>query len=123
LDIFAGTNASGTDNAFTRVVGEIGVRRVFLFLGVGGNCLIPYFTKTHLSCNVLEFTIPIGGTSEAIQRMIRYVQFHDPSPQLSEVLGLGPYHQTLANGLGARGHRIFSTVHFYQAHSARSECF
>ena len=55
--------------------------------------------------------------------MIRYVQFHDPSPQLSEVLGFGPYHQTLANGLGARGHRIFSTLYFDQAHSARSESF
>ena len=41
LNVFAGTNASGTDNAFTRVVGEIGVGRVF-FLGVEETaCTVP----------------------------------------------------------------------------------
>jgi hypothetical protein len=90
LYLFASTNAATTDNTLGRVIGEIRVGFVFLAFGVIVTFItVAHFTQTYGSGHVLQFTVAVGGTGQAIEWVIRDVEFHDPFSEVSQLGALG----------------------------------
>ena len=53
--------------------------------------------------HVLQFTVTIGGASEAIEGMVRNIKFHHALAEFVEARGLGMNRHALCTGRGARG--------------------
>ena len=80
---------------------------------------IAYVAQAHRAGHVLQLTIAIRRTGEAIQRMIGDVEFHHPLAQRGQTRRLRVHHQPVLGQGGARGGRATTAVDFHQAQSAR----
>ncbi|TPV98190.1 MAG: hypothetical protein USCAAHI_02356 [Beijerinckiaceae bacterium] len=72
LHFLAGANAAVANDAFRRIIGEIGVGFV-LFVGemIGAVIAVAHIAQPDVARLRLQFAIAVGGAGEAIERMIR----------------------------------------------------
>jgi hypothetical protein len=71
LHLLAGAHATRANNAFCRVEGEIRVGGVFLTLQmIGAVMAVAHLAQAHGTRHVLQFAIAVGGTGQAIKRMV-----------------------------------------------------
>ena len=133
LHLFTGADAARTDDAFRRIIGEIGVAVVLWHelpvlhtRGVFGpemglHRLVPHIAQANRPRHVLQFTIAIGGTGQAIQRVVADIKLHHPAPQLLQPAGLGVNHHSGCDRCGAGRWRAIAPLDLHQTQAARAE--
>src|SRR3546814_854023 len=78
LGFVAGAYAAAAHDATGRIVGEIGIGFVFGVVEmIGAIGAVAHLAQPDHAGHVLEFAIAVGGAGHEIERVIRYVQFHD----------------------------------------------
>src|SRR5690606_6954489 len=116
LDVFAGAHAARTHDALARLEGEV---RVALVLGrvevVGAVIAVAHFAQTHGTGHVLQFAVAVGGTGQAVERMVGDVKLHDPFAQLGQLAVLGGDLEAGFHRRGAGGRRAAAAFDFHQA--------
>ena len=108
LHLLAGPHAAIADDAFRRVVGEIGVGGVLrepvlvgeAVLALGEDVVLALIAVAHFAQadgagHVLQFAIAIGRAGQAIQRMVGDVELHHALAQAGEVLRLGAHNHSV----------------------------
>src|SRR5690606_36714773 len=74
LNVFTGAHTAAAHNTFGWVVGEVRVRRVGAFIQVVGAVkTVAYVAQANHAVHVLQLSIAVGGTGEAVQRVVGYV--------------------------------------------------
>ncbi len=124
LGFFTGANATRTDDALGRIESEIGIGCVFfgtqMVLAV---IAITHFAQAHGTGHVLQFAVAIGRASEAIQRMVGNVEFHDAAPDISQFGSLRMYLEPFGNGRRTRGRVTAPAFDFHHTQPAGAERF
>ena len=70
------------------------------------------------TCHVLKFAVAVGGTGEAVEGVVRYIEFHHATPQSRQFFGLRSNRYAFGNGLGTGGVQTGSAVDFHHTKSA-----
>ena len=124
LNLFTRTHATRTDDALGRIETEIGVRRVLgaheVVLAFGA---IAHFAQTDDAGHVLKLAVPVGGTGEAIERMVADVQLHRVATQFGEFIGLRGYFHARLRRRSARSGKSATALNFDEAKPAGTERF
>ena len=125
LLLFTGTHAAIADNALGWVVGEIRIRFVFggMFEMVLAGHAITHGAQPYGTRHALQFTVAVGGAGQAIQRMIRDIQLHDVTTQISQFRRLGAYFHAGLGGCGAGRRETASAFDLDQAQAAGAKRF
>src|SRR5690606_23178001 len=101
LHFFAGADTAAAYDALGRIIGEI---RVGIIDGVieviGAVVAVAHIAQADHAGHVLEFAVAIGRAGEAIQRVVRDVQFHDAAPQFAQLGCFRPYHHAVFHRSG-----------------------
>ena len=134
LHLFAGAHAARAHDALGRIEGEIGVRFVLRLVADVGGAIRPlledvvlafiaiaHVAQAHGTRHVLQFAIAIGGTGEAIERVVGDVELHHALPQLGQAVGLRLHLDAGGNGGGAGGGRAFPAFDLHEAEAAGAE--
>ncbi len=134
LHFLAGADTQRTDNAFGRIIGEIGIGFVLRqpaivrnCSGLGENVIVALIAITHIAQangtrHVLQFAIAIGSAGQAIERMVGDIEFHHAFANVLQTLRLGTDNKTFHCGRRAGGRRAVATLDLNQAKSAGTEC-
>ena len=86
LRFLAGAHAAVADDALRGVVGEVGVRLVFLAVEVIFAVeAVTHFAQARHAGHVLQFAVAIGGAGQAVERVIGDVQLHHALAQFLEL--------------------------------------
>ena len=105
LHFLAGAHAARADDAFRGVVGEVGIGfvlrhpgRVGLAVRLGEHVVLALIAVAHVAQadrarHVLQFAVAVGGTGQAVQRMVGDIELHHALAQLLQPLGLGVDHE------------------------------
>ena len=127
LHFLAGAYAARADDAFRRVIGEVRIGfvlrhpgRIGRTIGPGEDVVLALITVAHVaqadrSGHVLQFAVAIGGTSQAVQRMVGDIEFHHALAQLLQAVGLGVDHEALQGRRGAGRRRAGTAFDLDQA--------
>jgi len=130
LHLFTSPHTARADDAFRRVIGEVGVAlvlgfplriglaRVVLGAEVGVDRLIAHIAQADGTSHVLQLAIAIGRAGQAVQRVVRDIQLHYAATQLFQIAGLGFHPDAGGNGRGARGGRAIAAFDFHKAQAA-----
>ena len=122
LDFLAGSNATVADDAFRRIVAEIGVRLVLL-VGevVSARVAVAHVAQPNVARLRLQLAIAIDGAGEAIERMIGNIKLHYTLAQCFQAFGLGMDHHARRDRGGARGGGSGAALDLDQAETAGAE--
>ena len=125
LHFLARADASRAHDAFRRIESEIRIRLILLRVQMIGAVAvaIAHFAQADRARHVLQLAIAVGGTGQAVERMIGNVQLHHAAPQSRERGTLGAHFHPGANGSGARSRIAALAFDFDQAQAARAERF
>ena len=138
LHLLAGAHAAAANDAFRRIVGEIGVRVVLgQPFGVGfarsvarlemvGETtrfggLVAHVAQADHAGHVLQFAIAIGRTGQAVERMVGDIKLHHPLADLLDLAGLGVNHHALGHRRGTGGRRAPAALDLHHAEAAGPE--
>ena len=122
LLLLAGAHAAGADDALGRVEAEIQGRLVLGLIQVMGAVVaVAHGPQAHRAGHVLQFTITVGGASQAIQRMVGDVELHDVAPQFRQPGRLGVHDHAFLGQGGAGGRITLAPLDGHQAQAARTE--
>ena len=122
LGFRAGADAARAKNAFRRIEGEIRVAVVRAGGQVVGAGSIAHRPQPDLARHVLQLAIAVGGTGQAVERMVGDIQFHDVAAQLLQLRRLRPHPHALGRRGGARGRGAGAPLDLHQAQPAGAEC-
>ena len=89
LDVGTGPHAARADDALRRIVGEIGVRGIRRLLQMVLAVGVADLAKADATGLVLQFAVAVGGTSQAVERVIGDIQLHDAATQAEQGIILG----------------------------------
>ena len=79
---------------------------------------IAHFTQPHGTGHVLQLAVAVGGTGQAIERMVRDVELHHVAPHACHFFGLRAHHHPLLHRRGARRRESFAAGDVDHAQSA-----
>jgi hypothetical protein len=124
LDFLASANATIADDAFRRIIAEIGVRLVLL-VGevVGARIAVAHIAQPDVAGLCLQLAIAVSGAGEAIERMIGDVKLHHTLAQRFQALSLGADHHARRDRGGARGGGSGAALDLDQTEAAGAERF
>src|SRR5262249_34215301 len=106
LHLLAGAHAARADDAFRRIVGEVGVRLVLAWVGVLVAVIaVADVAQADRAGHVLQLAVAVGRAGQAIERVIGNVELHDAAAQALEALGLRAHHHAGRDRRGAGGRR------------------
>ena len=112
------------DDAFGRIEGEIRVRRIFFGVEViGAVVAVSDLAQPHRAGHVLQFAMTVRGTGQAVERMIRDIEFHHAAAQIGEPAGLGPNLHACCYRCRTRCGCASAALDLNQAQPARTERF
>ncbi len=127
LHFLAGAHATGTDDAFGRIIGEIGIAFVLrhkagikiALPGAGLDVIVALVTishiaKAHRARHILQLAIAIGGAGQAVERVIGDVKLHHALADLLQPLRLRMHDETGGNRRGAGGRSAIAALHLNQ---------
>ncbi|MCY1496817.1 hypothetical protein D9M68_307670 [compost metagenome] len=124
LGFLAGAHAAVADDALARVVVEIGVGNVLVVIQVVGAVVaVAHFAQADLAGHGLQLAVAVGGTGQAVQRVVGDVQLHHVAAQGGELGRLGVDHHALGHRRGAGGRVAAHAVDLDEAHAAGTEGF
>ena len=132
LDLFAGAHAARADDAFRRVVGEIGVAFVLGDVaGIGGGAFaggevvlpgrVAHVAQADAAGHVLEFAVAVGRAGQAVERVVGDVEFHHPAAQFAQAVGLGADRHARGDRRGAGSGRAAAALDLDRAEAAGAE--
>ncbi len=134
LHLFAGAHAARADDALGRIEGEIGIGLVLgleaevLFAAgtLGEDVIVALIAVAHLAQahgagHVLQFAVAIGGTGEAVERMVGDVEFHHALAQLGQAIRLCTDLDAGRHRRGAGGGRALAALDLDEAEAAGAE--
>ena len=75
---------------------------------------IAHLAQANGTGDILQFAVAVGRAGEAIEGVIRNVEFHHPAPHLGDLLRLRVHHHALLNRLRAGGDQTAPAFHFNQ---------
>jgi hypothetical protein len=122
LLLVAGAHAARAYDALAGIEGEVGIALVFF----GGEMIftlvaIAHFAQAHSARHVLQFAVAVGRTSQAIQGVIRDIEFHHAAAYVRQLLVLrGDFHSR-CDRRGARGGQALHALDLHQAQTAGAE--
>ena len=124
LHFLAGANAAVAHDAFRRIEAEIGVGFV-LFVGkmVGAVITVAHITQPDVARLRLQFAIAIGGTGEAIERMVGDIKLHHAFAERLQPLGLGVDNHARCDRRRAGSRRPGTALDLDEAEPAGAEGF
>ena len=124
LHFLAGANAAVANDAFRRIVAEIGVGFV-LFFGevVGAFITVAHIAQPDIARLRLQFAIAIGGAGEAIERMIGDIKLHHAFAQGFQTIGLGVDNHARCDRRCAGSRRPGTALDLDEAEPAGAERF
>ena len=120
LDILTGAHTAVADDAFGRIIGEIGIAGIGHVGQMGGFRLEPHLAQPHGSGHILQFAIAVGRAGQAIQRVIRDIHLHDAAADAGQMVVLGHDLGPGGDRSGARGRTALAPFDFHQTQSARA---
>ena len=119
LGFLAGAHAARTDDALGCIESEV---RIGAILGcsqvIGADITVADFTQPQFTGGILQFAVAVGGTGEAVQRVVGDVQLHHVAAQAGQLAGLGAHHHVLPHRGGAGRRVAFHPVDLHQADPA-----
>ena len=122
LHLLACPHAARTDDAFRRLVGEIGIGSVDARIGVAlAVVTVAHLAQAHGASHVLQLAVAIRRAGQAIERVLRDVELHHALAQPLQPLGLGHHHHAFGDRRGARGWRSIAALDLDQAKPAGAE--
>ena len=122
LHLFAGADAARADDAFRRLVGEIGVRGVEPGIGVAMAVIaVSHLAQAHRAGHVLQFAIAIGRAGQAVERVLGDIELHHALAEPLQSVGLGVHHHAFGDRRGAGGGRAVAALDLDQAKPAGAE--
>ena len=133
LHFLAGADAARADDAFGRIVSEVGVGFVLRHpvvvaaaVGLGEHMVLALIAVAHVAQadgagHVLQFAVAVGGAGQAVQRMVGDIELHHALAQLLQPLGLGMHDEAVHDGRGAGCRRAGAALDLDQAETAGAE--
>ena len=79
---------------------------------------IAHISQANGPGHILQFAIAIGGTGEAIERMVRDIKFHDTTAEIAEAIRLGFHFDARGNRRGAGSGCALAAFDFNQTQAA-----
>ncbi len=102
LHFLAGTHTARAHDASGRIETEIGIGLVFFRVQVIRAVeAVTHLAQADRARYILQFAITVGGTGQAIERMIRNVQLEHIAAQPRELRRLGTHHHARLDRRGA----------------------
>ena len=77
--------------------------------------------QPNCTCHVLKFAVAVGGTGEAVEGVVRYIELHDTASQSGQFFGLRSNRHAFGNGLSAGSVKTASAFDFHHAKPARAK--
>jgi len=130
LHLLAGAHAAVADDAFGRVVREVGVGLILLRAGVvrPGDAVhalacdaVAHVAQARHTGHVLQLAIAVGAAGQAVQRVVADVELHHALAQLLQPRRLRVHHHAGLDRRGARGRETPAALDFHQTQAARAE--
>ncbi|MNK74678.1 hypothetical protein D3C87_941980 [compost metagenome] len=134
LHFLAGAHAAGTDDAFGRIIGEIGIAFVFrhpagieiTITAAGLDVVVAFITVTYIAQangtrHILQFAVAIGGAGQTVQRMVGDIKLHHALADLLQPLRLRVHDETGSDRRGAGGGGAVAALHLDKTEAAGAE--
>ena len=134
LHFLAGAHAARADYAFGRIVGEIGIGLVLRHPAhvrlvalarrdmIVALVAIAYVAQADRTGHVLQLAVAIGGTGQAVERMVGNIEFHHTAADVLQLARLGVDDHAVGDRRRAGRRRAVAALDLDQAKPARAEC-
>ena len=113
LHLIASSHAARADDALRGVELEIRIagvnRRIKMITAVEA---IAHFAQSDRARHVLEFAVAVGGTGQAVERVVGNIEFHDIASQLRQLVSLRADLHALLDECRARGRIALAAFDF-----------
>ena len=131
LHFLASSHATRANDALRRIVGKVRVRLVLrhpVFVGaaLGENVVLALIPITHVAqtdraSHILQFTIAVRSTGQAVKRMVGDIELHHTLAELLEAIGLSMNDETFHRRRGTGGRRAGAAFYLDKTHAAGAE--